>query len=55
MTHIEFNALPIGSLFSYNGNKYIKRSVRTAAILCPIEYKGTWFYFRKKDMVRVEQ
>jgi len=50
MQYIYFNELPEQAIFILNGNQYRKRSTRTAEIIKPVEYAGTWFYFRKKDL-----
>ena len=41
-----FNELPVKCIFSVNGNKYLKKSTRTAKLL---EYNKT-FYFNKKHL-----
>ena len=47
----QFNSLPVGSLFIKGGNKWKKRSTRTAEIVEPVEYAGTWFYFGMSESV----
>jgi hypothetical protein len=42
-----FSALPVGALFTYNGNRCCKLSTKTAEM---IEYRR-WFYFRQNDVV----
>ena len=49
-----FSKLPLNTHFSLNGNTFKKRSTRTAEIVKPHEYSGTWFYFRKKQLVIVD-
>lgn len=44
---LQFCQLKVGSFFGYNGNKYEKKSKRTAYL---IEYKRL-FYFGKNDIV----
>ena len=48
-----FKELPVNATFSLNGNQYLKKSTRTAGIVCPEEYANTWFYFAEKDLVTV--
>lgn len=48
--YINFASLSVGSTFSFNGNRYLKRSTRTAEIIKPVEYTGTWFYFSTNDL-----
>ena len=45
-----FNELPLKTIFSQNGNQYIKQSTKTAKIVKPVEYDNTWFYFGKRDL-----
>jgi hypothetical protein len=45
-----FNELPLKTIFSYNGNQWIKQSTRTAKIVKPVEYNSNWFYFGKRDL-----
>jgi hypothetical protein len=40
-----------GETFHSNGNKWRKRSTRTAEIVRPVEYAGHWFYFRNGDVI----
>lgn len=49
-----FRNTPVGELFWSNGNKWRKRSTKTAAIVSPDCYAGTWFYFRQNDIVETE-
>jgi hypothetical protein len=42
-----FSALPVGALFTYNGNRCCKLSTKTAELL---EYRRS-FYFRQNDIV----
>lgn len=44
-----FSALPVGALFTCNGNRCCKLSTKTAELL---EYKRS-FYFRQNDLVTV--
>ena len=45
-----FAELPEKATFSRNGNLWLKRSSRTAEIVQPECYAGTWFYFAQKDL-----
>ena len=47
----QFGRLKLRSVFSKNGNKWFKRSTRTAVIVKPKEYAGKWFYFSKNEQV----
>ena len=47
----QFERLPVNTTFSKNGNKWRKRSTRTAVIVKPIEYSGIWFYFGNNEQV----
>jgi hypothetical protein len=47
---VEFERLYQGSEFSLNGNRYFKRSLRTAEIIKPEQYAGTWFYMGMKEL-----
>ena len=49
----QFDRLPIRTVFSRNGYGYIKKSTRTASIVKPLEYSGTWFYFGKNELVNI--
>lgn len=40
----------VGAKFHCNGNKWKKRSTKTAEIVKPESYAGTWFYFRQNDI-----
>lgn len=51
MKAIEFKAVMVGSEFNSNGNKWLKRSTRTAVLLEPIAYAGKWFYFSMAQRV----
>ena len=44
--YIYFNELPVSCEFSYNGNRYVKQSTRTAALP---EF-NRWFYFGQRDL-----
>jgi len=48
---IEFKAVMVGAEFNSNGNKWLKRSTRTAVLLEPIAYAGKWFYFSMAQRV----
>jgi len=50
---LEFNRIEVGSLFQRGGNTWIKRSTRTAAIVKPDHFAGTWFYFGVNDTATV--
>ena len=43
----QFHELPIGRLFTLNGNDYHKQSSRTARMLST----GRVFYFAQKDVI----
>ena len=51
----QFDRLPVGTTFSKNGNKWLKKSSRTAEIIKPEEYKNTWFYFGKNEQVIIQE
>lgn len=46
-----FNKANVGETFWRNGNKWQKRSTRTAAMVFPTEYAATWFYFANNDII----
>ena len=50
MQYIKFNELPLLSVFSKNGNSWIKQSSRTARIIKPKEHSTKWFYFRQSEL-----
>lgn len=50
---VEFERLYQGSEFSHNGNRYFKRSLRTAEIIKPEQYAGKWFYFGMRESVEI--
>ncbi len=50
-----FKDIPVGDEFSLNGNRWVKKSTRTASIIKPLEFTGTWFYFGKKDLCILTQ
>jgi hypothetical protein len=52
---IKFSDLPTNENFSLNGNEYRKRSTRTAEIINPEMFSGTWFYFGKNELVLIKQ
>ncbi len=45
-----FKDIPVGYDFSLNGYRWLKKSTRTASIIKPVEFTGTWFYFGKKRL-----
>jgi hypothetical protein len=45
-----FRDVPIGAQFHCNGNRWMKRSSRTAVMVKPDSYAGIWFYFRGRDL-----
>ena len=45
-----FNELPVKTIFSRDGNQYIKQSTRTVKIVKPVEYSNSWFYFGNHDL-----
>jgi len=47
MNSLYFYELPIGQLFTRNGNDYRKKSSRTACLLC----SGRVFYFALKEVI----
>ena len=50
-----FAELPVTTVFSMNGNQWIKQSTRTAKIVKPVEYSNSWFYFSKRDLCIVNK
>ena len=50
---VQFERLKKGALFSKSGYRWLKRSTRTAEIVRPGEYIGTWFYFANRDTVEI--
>lgn len=48
--YVYFKELPTNTRFSLNGNVYFKRSTRTAEIVEPGAYKGSWFYFTDRTL-----
>lgn len=46
----KFKDIPLYREFTLNGNRYIKKSSRTAYIIKPDEYVGVWFWFGKNDL-----
>jgi len=53
MKRIDFKRVKVGCEFNSAGNKWLKRSTRTAVLLEPIAYAGTWFYFSMAQRVVV--
>jgi len=51
----QFSRLPVNTRFSLNGTQFVKQSTRTGAIVKPIEYAKTWFYFGKNESVLIAQ
>ena len=51
---IAFDQLPVGNTFSMNGNRWMKRSTRTAEIVKPVDYAGQWFYFSMNERVIIK-
>ena len=49
-----FKDIPIGCQFIALSTIYLKKSSRTAAIVSPSEYQGTWFYFAQKHQYVAE-
>ena len=49
----QFERIKIGALFSKGGNRWRKRSTRTAEITKPEQYSGTWFYLSKREPVEI--
>jgi len=50
----QFSRLKVGKHFSKNGNKWLKRSTRTAEIVLPEEYAGKWFYFGMDEQIIID-
>ena len=50
-----FAELPVTTVFSMNGNQWIKQSTRTAKIVKPVEYSNSWFYFGNRDLCIVNK
>lgn len=46
-----FRNAATGETFHHNGNRWRKRSTRTAEIVRPECYAGTWFYFTGRDII----
>lgn len=46
-----FRKLQVNEYFRCNGNLWRKRSTRTAVMVKPEEYAGTWFYFEGRQVV----
>jgi hypothetical protein len=51
--YIYFNELPYGAEFSLNGNRWRKRSTRTAVMLKPVGYSGVCSYFVQRELCTV--
>ena len=49
----QFERVKKGALFSKNGNRWRKRSSRTAEITKPEIYAGRWFYFSQREPVEI--
>ena len=43
------------AIFEKNGYIYRKKSSRTAEIIRPTEYAGTWFYFSAGELANIEK
>lgn len=52
--HAYFRDVAIGESFHCNGNFWRKRSTKTAVMVRPVAYAGTWFYFRQNDVLERE-
>ena len=50
---IDFQRVQVGQTFCKGGNKWFKRSTRTAHIINPVEYSGVWFYFSNLEKCTV--
>ena len=51
----QFERLPFGLIFEKNGTIFRKKSSRTAEIIRPTEYAGTWFYFSANELANIEK
>jgi hypothetical protein len=45
-----FRQVPVGQAFWSNGNKWHKKSSRTARMVYPESYAGKTFYFRQGEL-----
>ena len=52
---IAFSRVAKGEIFYKNGYAYNKRSNRTGMIVQPVEYHGTWFYFKNNELVVIDK
>ena len=48
-----FEDVEVGGIFQNGGNKWRKRSSRTAVIISPERYAWTWFYFNRHETVEI--
>ena len=48
----QFKAIKVKALFNHGGNIWLKRSSRTAEIVKPSRFRGTWFYFGQDEYVK---
>lgn len=46
----KFKDIPLYREFTFGGNRWLKKSSRTAYIIRPDEYVGTLFHFGKNDL-----
>ena len=53
MRKVYFENLNVDSEFTSNGNKWVKRSLKTAEIVKQIDLSGKRFYFGKREEVGV--
>lgn len=49
----QFERVKVGANFSKNGNRWLKRSTRTAEITKPEIYAGRWFYFSQREPIEI--
>jgi len=49
-----FKDIPIGARFGNVSTIYVKKSSRTAGIVDPSRFKGTWFYMPMSDQYIAE-
>ncbi len=53
MRQVYFENLNVDSEFKSNGNIWVKRSLKTAEIVKPVDLSGKRFYFGKREIVGV--
>ena len=48
-----FEDVEVGVVFQNGGNIWRKKSSRTAVMVSPERYAGTWFYFKQYETVEI--